>query len=43
MLREGPAAVPLAMSSAGESQHLKEAIIQGISPHLLLPELVIAS
>lgn len=43
MLGEGPTAVQLAMSSVGEIQHLKEAIIQGISPHLLLPELVIAS
>lgn len=43
MLGEGPTAVQLAVSSVGEIQHLKEAIIQGISPHLLLPELVIAS
>ena len=39
----GPTAVQLATSSVGETQHRKEAIIQGISPYLLFPELVIGS
>lgn len=43
MLGEGPTAAQSAVSSVGEIQHCKEAIIQGISPHLLLPEFVTAS